>query len=84
MVLQSDVRSTMYSILLLLAVFASGTRSQDAATNQTEKVKVVSILQEPYLMQRDGKFEGFIVDMMDAVAEMISFDYELQLVKDGR
>ena len=49
----------------------------------------------PYIMLRnmssDGKplvghdiYEGYCVDLANMVAKIVGFDYEIQLVKDGR
>ncbi|OTF78251.1 excitatory amino acid transporter-like protein [Euroglyphus maynei] len=38
----------------------------------------------PFLEEVDGKFKGFIPDLMDAIADKAFFDYTLYLSPDGR
>ena len=54
-------------------------------------LRVTTILSQPYVMQRKGfanntneQFEGFCVDLLKAIAEMLHFQFELYLVPDGK
>ena len=39
----------------------------------------------PFVMSKaDGGFEGFIVDVVKEVAQIVGFQYELKFVPDGR
>lgn len=42
------------------------------------------IQQEPYTMTRGSELEGFCIDLLSQLSEIIGFRYTLQLVKDGR
>lgn len=39
--------------------------------------KVVVVLVEPYVVKKDGKYEGFCIDIMDALAQRLNFRYEV-------
>lgn len=32
---------------------------------------------EPYVVKKDGKYEGFCIDIMDALAQRLNFQYEV-------
>lgn len=32
---------------------------------------------EPYVVKKDGKYEGFCIDIMDALAQRLNFRYEV-------
>lgn len=32
---------------------------------------------EPYVIKKDGKYEGFCIDIMDALAQRLNFRYEV-------
>ncbi|KAL3878192.1 hypothetical protein ACJMK2_030560, partial [Sinanodonta woodiana] len=62
--------------------------------SQANRPKIIStILSAPFLMLKDAKdgqplvgnnrFEGYTVDLTKEVADIVRFDYEFQLVKDG-
>lgn len=40
--------------------------------------------QEPYTMSKGTEFEGFCMDLLSALAEKLSFKYNVRLVKDGK
>ncbi|GFN98248.1 glutamate receptor subunit protein glur9 [Plakobranchus ocellatus] len=54
--------------------------------------RVVMIEERPFTMKKrdhmlrrgNDKFEGFSVDLIDDVAKMLGFDYEIYLVNDGK
>ncbi|KAK3801146.1 hypothetical protein RRG08_006865 [Elysia crispata] len=54
--------------------------------------RVVMIEERPFTMKKrdhmlrrgNDKFEGFSVDLIDEVARMLGFDYEIYLVNDGK
>nr|KAG5705420.1 hypothetical protein BaRGS_004547 [Batillaria attramentaria] len=69
-------------------------RPQDKPTNSTLKI-ITSIISEPFLMRRipksDGTplvgndvFEGYAVDLAQAVSEEVGFDYLIRLVRDSK
>ncbi|XP_067667821.1 glutamate receptor 4-like [Haliotis asinina] len=46
---------------------------------------VTSILSDPYVMKKDGEgYKGFLVDLLDKVAELVGFKYNIRLSKDGK
>ncbi|XP_046561718.1 probable glutamate receptor [Haliotis rubra] len=46
---------------------------------------VTSILSDPYVMKKDGEgYKGFLVDVLDKVAELVGFKYNIRLSKDGK
>lgn len=56
-------------------------------------LKVTTILAQPYVLKKKGPFysnnsndelEGFCIDLLKAIAEMLNFQYELYLVPDGK
>ncbi|KAL3872519.1 hypothetical protein ACJMK2_035743 [Sinanodonta woodiana] len=52
---------------------------------QTQPLNVTSILVPPYLMEKkDGTYEGYIVDLVDRLAQKVGFDYQISLVKDNK
>nr|XP_022295209.1 glutamate receptor ionotropic, kainate 2-like [Crassostrea virginica] len=42
-----------------------------------ETYKLVVVMVEPYVIYKDGKYEGFCIDIMDAIAERLNFRYEV-------
>jgi len=55
-------------------------------TNLKEKtLSVTSLEHEPYLMLNDKNgYEGYIVDLLEALSERLGFNYVINPVKDGR
>ncbi|CAL8086493.1 unnamed protein product [Orchesella dallaii] len=55
---------------------------------QEQKLRVTSILAEPYLMKGDDgdedKLIGFCEDLAEKISNIIDAEHEIQLVKDGR
>ncbi|GFO15988.1 glutamate receptor 8 [Plakobranchus ocellatus] len=59
---------------------------------QGRVLKVVAILEAPFVMlkkDQEGKkgndrFYGYSVDLLDEIAQMLDFEYELYLVQDGK
>ncbi|CAD6188888.1 unnamed protein product [Caenorhabditis auriculariae] len=56
---------------------------------ESRTLKVTSILERPYVIEKfspNGKtiYEGFCVDLLDKLAEMLHFDYQLKIVKDNK
>ncbi|XP_071100464.1 glutamate receptor 4-like [Haliotis cracherodii] len=46
---------------------------------------VTSILSSPYVMKKDGGgYKGFLVDLLEKVAEEVGFKYNIRLCKDGK
>ncbi|XP_064627645.1 glutamate receptor ionotropic, kainate 2-like isoform X3 [Lineus longissimus] len=70
--------------------FETMTRGGKMGINRT--LEVTSILDPPFVMLRDNheelegndKFQGFCVEMLDAIANNVGFRYKLQLVQDGK
>ncbi|XP_064649654.1 glutamate receptor U1-like [Lineus longissimus] len=56
------------------------------------KLKAVSILQPPFLMEKDDaakfsgkdKYEGFVIDLLDEACATADCTYDIQLVADGK
>ncbi|GFO15986.1 glutamate receptor ionotropic, kainate 3-like protein [Plakobranchus ocellatus] len=56
------------------------------------RVKVVTILESPFTMFKkdhqfrkgNDRFEGYSVDLLDEISQMLNFEYELYLVHDGK
>ncbi len=40
--------------------------------------------EEPYVMEEDGKFRGFCIDILDEIANRMNFRYELYRVADNQ
>lgn len=66
----------------------------DFGTNNIT-LRVTTILSQPYVLRKKGvsanstanpndQFEGFCIDLLKAIAEMLNFQYELYLVPDGK
>ncbi|XP_046561714.1 glutamate receptor 4-like isoform X2 [Haliotis rubra] len=54
-------------------------------TMSTPIYTVTSILSKPYVMKKDGDgYKGFLVDVLDKVAELVGFKYNIRLSKDGQ
>ncbi|RZF41429.1 hypothetical protein LSTR_LSTR000143 [Laodelphax striatellus] len=51
---------------------------------------VITILETPYVMIKEGenttsqKYEGFCIDLLREIANMVGFEYQIQLVPDGK
>jgi len=39
---------------------------------------------DPYLMEKDGGYQGYCVDLAKLLSESFPFNYELRLVRDGK
>jgi len=54
---------------------------------QKQKIRIVSILDEPYLMKGDDgdddKLTGFCEDLAEKIADLLDYDHEIHIVKDG-
>ncbi|CAI5453929.1 unnamed protein product [Caenorhabditis angaria] len=67
-----------------------GTHEHYQATIRSQRtLRVTSIHEKPYVIEKimpDGriKYEGFCVDLLDKLAEMLHFDYTLKIVKDNK
>lgn len=58
--------------LTMQLIHRNKTRNPGLAT-----YKVVVVLVEPYVIKKDGKYEGFCIDIMDALAQRLNFRYEV-------
>ena len=43
-----------------------------------------SVQNWPYVDRLSGKFEGFVVDLMNEIADMVGFEYRLYFSPDGK
>lgn len=51
-----------------------------------KEVSITTIKEEPYVMSRDSgsELEGYCIDLITQLSDMLGFKYKLHLVKDGR
>ncbi|CCD67907.1 Glutamate receptor ionotropic, kainate 2 [Caenorhabditis elegans] len=76
--------------LTMLAKNIPGTHEHyQASVRESRTLKVTSIHEKPYVIEKimpDGriKHEGFCVDLLDKLAEMLHFNYTLKIVKDNK
>lgn len=49
---------------------------------QTLILKVTTKTEEPYVIEEDGQFKGFCIDILDAIAEKMNFKYTIYKVED--
>ncbi|XP_053136811.1 probable glutamate receptor [Hemicordylus capensis] len=47
-------------------------------------VYVTTILEDPYVMARDTELEGYCIDLLEKLSEMLHFRYKVGVVKDGK
>ena len=40
--------------------------------------------EEPYVMEKDGKLEGFCIDILNEIAQKMNFRYEIYKVPDNQ
>ncbi|XP_070554380.1 glutamate receptor ionotropic, kainate 3-like isoform X2 [Ptychodera flava] len=60
----------------------------------SQPLRVTTIIEEPFIMERHNadekgltgadRYEGYCIDMLYALSEMMDFKFELELVKDGK
>ncbi|XP_064643100.1 glutamate receptor 2-like isoform X2 [Lineus longissimus] len=57
---------------------------------KNKTLRIVTILEAPFVMENNGstafpgrKYQGFCIDLLDALQEKINFKYDIHLVKDG-
>ncbi|CAG0887076.1 unnamed protein product, partial [Darwinula stevensoni] len=87
----------LFSLLILagvppFTVIVSGEmqRSERRSKRQSMPLlKVLGLHEPPYLMrsgedyETNTKYEGFLVDMLDQLGNLVGFEYEIDMVKDG-
>jgi len=60
----------------------------NVANAQKAKLRITSILDEPYLMRGDDgdedKFVGFCEDLAEKISEVLDQEHEIHIVKDGK
>ncbi|XP_064603266.1 glutamate receptor ionotropic, kainate 2-like [Liolophura sinensis] len=56
---------------------------EDAVFGNQDIVHIVTRLEDPFVMCRDGKYVGFSVDLLNAIAKNLQFVYELYEVADN-
>jgi hypothetical protein len=49
---------------------------------QTLILKVTTKTEEPYIIEEDGQFKGFCIDILDAIAQKMNFKYTIYKVED--
>ncbi|XP_070615194.1 probable glutamate receptor [Erythrolamprus reginae] len=47
-------------------------------------VYVTTILEDPYVMVKGSGLEGYCIDLLEKLSEMIHFKYKVSIVKDGK
>lgn len=50
---------------------------------ESPKYKVVVTLQPPFIEETKTGFRGLLIDLMDEIAHMVNFTYDLYKVPDG-
>ncbi|XP_074658944.1 glutamate receptor ionotropic, kainate 2-like [Tubulanus polymorphus] len=79
-----DAMNLLVSFLLLMVTATSMTAAQ-ATPKPPGELKITTITEKPFLMITSaGTFEGYIVDLVNALADEVGFKYKLKLVADGR
>ncbi|XP_074874217.1 putative glutamate receptor [Carettochelys insculpta] len=63
---------------------SKGGDAEEQGGMDPQMLTVTTILQDPYAMARGTELEGYCVDLLDALAKILHFDYKVTLVKDGR
>ncbi|KAG9492879.1 hypothetical protein GDO78_001045, partial [Eleutherodactylus coqui] len=67
-----------------------GPNISESLTNRT--LIVTTVLEEPYVMFKKSdiplfgkeRFEGFCIDLLKKISEILGFEYDVRLVEDGR
>ncbi|XP_077167964.1 putative glutamate receptor [Paroedura picta] len=73
---------------------ADATENGDSISKDTDSVRaggkdlpmlyVTTILEDPYVMARDTELEGYCIDLLEKLSEMLHFRYKVGVVKDGK
>lgn len=59
-------------------------------TTVLEPLKVTTLLEKPYIMVKDenaegnSRYEGFCIDLLHEIAQIVGFEYTIELVPDGK
>lgn len=71
----------MRVILALVCVTAltAWSHSTDA-----KELSITTIQEDPYVMSKDSKFEGYCIDLISELSNKLGFQYNIHLVKDNR
>ncbi|CAF0986150.1 unnamed protein product, partial [Brachionus calyciflorus] len=46
--------------------------------------RVVTLVEEPYVIEKDGKLQGFCIDILDEIANKMNFRYEIYKAADNQ
>ncbi|XP_050787676.1 probable glutamate receptor [Gopherus flavomarginatus] len=63
---------------------SKGNDEEGKEATDPQTLTVTTILQDPYAMARGTELEGYCLDLLDALAKMLHFNYKVTIVKDGR
>ncbi|KAM6434858.1 putative glutamate receptor isoform 1-T3 [Liasis olivaceus] len=58
--------------------------SLGAGGKDVPMVYVTTILEDPYVMVRGTELEGYCIDLLEKLSEMLHFKYKVGIVKDGK
>jgi ABC-type amino acid transport substrate-binding protein len=78
-------RAPFWKIVLSFAVavgmLVAGALAQDPAPPENKKLKIVTRIVEPFVMERNGELQGYSIDLWRRVAEKADLTYEFSVVK---
>ncbi|XP_029434541.1 probable glutamate receptor [Rhinatrema bivittatum] len=49
-----------------------------------QTLAVTTILERPFTMNKDSKLEGYCIDLLSELSKKVGFQYEVNVVKDGK
>uniref|UniRef100_A0A8C5S3G1 Glutamate receptor n=1 Tax=Laticauda laticaudata TaxID=8630 RepID=A0A8C5S3G1_LATLA len=58
--------------------------SLGAGGKDVPMIYVTTILEDPYVMVRGPELEGYCIDLLEKLSEMLHFKYKVSIVKDGK
>ncbi|XP_054160127.1 probable glutamate receptor [Oppia nitens] len=70
--------------LILIFLINLNYRCSDGVERQAEILRGVTIRNWPYADRLSGKYEGYVVDLMNEIADIIGFEYRLYFSPDGK
>ncbi|XP_041129993.1 probable glutamate receptor [Polyodon spathula] len=74
------------SVLMLAHFCAAGTAENEdrhGTLVDARTLRVTTILQEPYIMEKNSVLEGYCIDLMKELSKKLDLKYTIHLVKDG-
>ncbi|XP_063001599.1 probable glutamate receptor [Elgaria multicarinata webbii] len=58
--------------------------SKGAGGKELPAMYVTTILEDPYVMARGTELEGYCIDLLEKLSQMLHFKYKVGVVKDGK